>query len=164
MLRRARTSLKRRIIQGYSPEADEERTGVVDSLSVKNPAKELPMGNSGALVDLTNASSDEGEEILSDSEYDFDDDDEDYNYEGFDDMMAEATTSSADADQASPVCFHETLRGDDVYKEMMNAVQEMAVVVNLPQDDVLRLLSRYDWDTARFQVCLVSWYHPFAAV
>ncbi len=126
--------------------------------------KNAPMGNSGALVDLTNASSDEGEEILSDSEYDFDDDDEDYNYEGFDDMMAEATTSSADADQASPVCFHETLRGDDVYKEMMNAVQEMAVVVNLPQDDVLRLLSRYDWDTARFQVCLVSWYHPFAAV
>ena len=111
------------------------------------------MGNSGALVDLTNVSSDEEEEIRSDSEYDFDE--EDYNYEGFDDMMAEATTNVADATQASPIFFHETLRGDDIYKEMMNAVQEMAAVVNLPKDDVLRLLSRYDWDTARFQVRLV---------
>ena len=107
-----------------------------------------------ALVDLTNVSSCEEEEIRYDSEYDLDDDEGDYNYEGFDDMMAEAITSSAKADEASPVFFYETLRADDVYKEMMNAVQEMAVVVNMPKDDVLRLLSRYDWDTARFQVRL----------
>ncbi len=111
------------------------------------------MGDTGALVDLTNASYGEDEEILSDSEYDFDPDEEDYNYEGFDDMMAEATTSCAE-DDACPAFFYETLRADDVYKEMMHDVQEIAAVVNLPRDDVLRLLSRYDWDKTRFQVRL----------
>jgi len=49
------------------------------------------------------------------------------------------------------VYSHETLRAEDVYREMMGMVEEVAKVVNVPQDDVLRLLSRYEWDTAKFQ-------------
>lgn len=110
------------------------------------------MGDQSAVLDMTKASPSDIEEIQSDFDDVSGDDDDDYNYEGFDDMMAEAAATGAEADDAMPLFFYETLWADDIYKDMMDAVRDMAEVVNLPQDDVLCLLGRYDWDTARFQV------------
>lgn len=115
------------------------------------------------MVDLTAVSSSEEEndkdDVYTESEYAASD--ESYDMEGLDgaldDLMAEATTGS-EADEkeeregSGPLTFfHETLRAEDVYKDMMDAVENMANVVSLPQDDVLRLLSQFDWDTAKFQ-------------
>jgi len=108
-----------------------------------------------ALVDLTDVVS--SEEDVDASVYDSDDS---YDMEGLDgaldDLMAEDQAGLDEGrgggeKEKGGVYSHETLRAEDVYREMMGMVEEVAKVVNVPQDDVLRLLSRYEWDTAKFQ-------------